>query len=344
MFPVGPQRRRKRPGKDSWDAVAANAETFHNHLLKGHSSDAYFRHPVLREYLLHEELRPKRVIVSSFIRSEIRLYLNASLNQIATRVTAERRTRTVLATAFPDTPSVDQLTDHALADYSNRRYSLKFPAEPVHNWARVLKGRSNDRKKIELVAQSWFQMLASVAIAGVPYKSSADDGSTAVETAIAGLNDAANRSMKRHGITWNSRLTEYSTESNSKSESRNPKPKSRLIRNPHEAELVAAEWIRYWGWSDARVSKAGSDEGIDVEGKGVVAQVKAHMVPIGRPDVQNLVGVASVIKKTPIFFSLTDYTPQAVSWANLAGVALFGFDLQGKPRPINATASKIAER
>jgi hypothetical protein len=120
-----------------------------------------------------------------------------------------------------------------------------------------------------------------------------------------------------------------------------PKPEARLIRTPRDAELAAEAWMRYLGFSDALITPVGADEGIDVNSTKAVAQVKAYMVPVGRPDVQNLAGVAAAEKKIGVFFALSGYTPQAIAWAGKADIALFSFDLQGEPEAVNATARKL---
>lgn len=116
-------------------------------------------------------------------------------------------------------------------------------------------------------------------------------------------------------------------------------PSERLIRSPHDAELTAADWMRHWGFSDAAATPVGADEGIDVNSSDAVAQVKALMVPVGRPDLQNLAGVAAVEGKKALFFALCGYTSQAISWAEKAEIALFRFDLQGRPEAVNALAA-----
>lgn len=120
-----------------------------------------------------------------------------------------------------------------------------------------------------------------------------------------------------------------------------PKPEGRLIRSPRDAELAAEEWMRYFGFGDAEVTPVGADEGIDVDSTRAVAQVKAYMVPVGRPDVQNLAGVAAAEGKIGIFFALNGYTPQAIQWADKANIALFSFDLQGEPEAVNKAAHKL---
>lgn len=123
-----------------------------------------------------------------------------------------------------------------------------------------------------------------------------------------------------------------------------PRPGAIAIRSPEDAERAAAAWMRYWGWPDAEVTPPGADAGKDVDAGAAVAQVKAHMVPIGRPEIQNLFGVAAAEQKSALFFSLTGYTAQAAEWSEMAGVALFTFDLQGMPEPANDRAARIAHR
>ena len=150
--------------------------------------------------------------------------------------------------------------------------------------------------------------------------------------------DAARRELRR--------LSEESSQSISASSgksSNEPRPEPRLIRNPRDAELTAEAWMRYFGFDDAGVTRVGADEGIDVDSSRAVAQVKAHMVPVGRPDVQNLAGVAAAEKKMGIFFALNGYTPQAIAWADRADIALFAFDLQGEPEAMNVHARRLME-
>lgn len=115
-------------------------------------------------------------------------------------------------------------------------------------------------------------------------------------------------------------------------------PEGVLIRHPSDAERAAVVWMRYWGWVDAKETGAGTDAGKDVVAKDAIAQVKAHMNPIGRPDLQNLYGVAAAEDKQGLFFSLTGYTTQALEWAEQVDLPLFRFDLQGVPEPVNRAA------
>ena len=125
---------------------------------------------------------------------------------------------------------------------------------------------------------------------------------------------------------------------------RGPRPTTRLIRTYRDAEEAAAQWMRWLGWGDASLTPPGKDGGIDVIATHAVAQVKAHVNPIGRPEVQKLFGVSASMQRTPLFFASAGYTPDATAWANEVSMALFRFDLQGEPQPANGVARELWER
>jgi hypothetical protein len=120
------------------------------------------------------------------------------------------------------------------------------------------------------------------------------------------------------------------------------KPAPRLLRSFVDAEEVAAEWMRYWGFADARCTPIGTDGGLDVVSASAVAQVKMHAKPIGRPLVQNLFGAAR--GKKAVFFALAGYTLEAKAWAEDVDMALFRFDRQGEPEAVNDAAASMAKQ
>lgn len=121
-------------------------------------------------------------------------------------------------------------------------------------------------------------------------------------------------------------------------------PGSGPVVTPRDAEALARDWMRASGFRDARLTGGGADAGIDVVSRGAVAQVKAHQRPVGRPEIQQLHGVASIENKEGIFFSLSGYTDQAMRWANSAGIALVTFDAAGRITPRNRKASELRRR
>ncbi|MER6157093.1 restriction endonuclease [Streptomyces sp. NPDC001868] len=119
------------------------------------------------------------------------------------------------------------------------------------------------------------------------------------------------------------------------------RPPERLIREARDAELIAAEWMRYLGFADAVATPVGADGGIDVVSARAVAQVKLEGKATGRPTVQQLHGVAAHEGKTGVFFSAAGYTPQARTWAQTSGTLLFRFDRQGGVEAVNAVAHEL---
>jgi hypothetical protein len=59
-----------------------------------------------------------------------------------------------------------------------------------------------------------------------------------------------------------------------------------------------------------------------------------------RPMLQQLFGVASAEKKTPIFFSRS-YARTALEWGEQHNIALFKFDLRGTITPVTEMARKL---
>jgi hypothetical protein len=116
---------------------------------------------------------------------------------------------------------------------------------------------------------------------------------------------------------------------------------ARTIRSPDDAEQVAAEWMRHLGFGDARCTPTGTDGGVDVRSREAVAQVKAQLTPVGRPELQALYGVARSEGRQPMFFSLMSYTAAARGWADEVGMALFRFDHSGAVEAVNPAAETL---
>lgn len=113
----------------------------------------------------------------------------------------------------------------------------------------------------------------------------------------------------------------------------------RPIRSFVDAEHNAAVVLRRLGFGDAYSTPIGTDGGVDVRGSLVVAQVKAEVLPVGRPVVQQLYGCAAAERKSAAFFALGGYQDGALAWATgLLDYALFRFDLSGDVEPVNSVA------
>lgn len=108
-----------------------------------------------------------------------------------------------------------------------------------------------------------------------------------------------------------------------------------------EAEQAAVSFMRAIGFSDAALTNAGTDRGLDVIASGAAAQVKALASPVGRPDVQRLRG-ASFNVPTVLFFSLNGYSPGAIEYADEVRIALFTLGPGLVPFPVNDFAQHLA--
>ena len=95
------------------------------------------------------------------------------------------------------------------------------------------------------------------------------------------------------------------------------------------AEAFAATYLKAGGHSDARTTVSGADGGVDVMGARVLAQVKYHRTPVGRPDLQRLFGARGGGVEELYFFSLSGYSPQAIQYAKQHGIGLLSYTAQG---------------
>jgi len=118
------------------------------------------------------------------------------------------------------------------------------------------------------------------------------------------------------------------------------------IMTPRDAEENAAARMREFGFTDAKVTVNGPDEGIDVSSRGAVAQVKNWNKPVGRPELQRLYGArAGNQHQQMLFFARTGYTKTALQYADTHCIALFTFDHTGAITRANGAARtfKVSE-
>lgn len=116
----------------------------------------------------------------------------------------------------------------------------------------------------------------------------------------------------------------------------NPPP-ARVITQWQDAEELARDYMRWLGHNDVVCTGSGADGGVDLEGSKVVGQVKMHNRPTGRPDVQQLFGIASAEGKTPFFFAMA-FSAEAVQWADKVNMAVYRFKRDGSVEPASTCA------
>lgn len=111
------------------------------------------------------------------------------------------------------------------------------------------------------------------------------------------------------------------------------------------AERNAAAWMRHWGYSDAQVTAGGADGGVDVRSARALAQVKFEAAQVGAPTVQRLVGARGLAHhQSLLFFSGAGYARPAVEYADMMGIALFQYRLDGSMVPVNGAASAVIDQ
>lgn len=104
-------------------------------------------------------------------------------------------------------------------------------------------------------------------------------------------------------------------------------------------EFAAVDFVRSLG-HDVNLTTSGADGGLDLVGPAIAGQVKAHAKPVGGPDVQRLKGAAHGHRHA-LFFSGSGYTPQASTFAESAGVALFTINGGGQIVGVNSWAEQF---
>jgi hypothetical protein len=122
------------------------------------------------------------------------------------------------------------------------------------------------------------------------------------------------------------------------------KPKADLKEiSPQQAEEFCAAWLRRLGFLDAQVTRFSRDGGIDVESQYLCAQVKHQEAPVGVKAVREPFGVAVNEKKTPVFFALSGYTQEAMTFASKVDMPIVQY-LSNSLLPVNEPAQRLVSR
>ncbi|MEV4680450.1 restriction endonuclease [Streptomyces kurssanovii] len=119
--------------------------------------------------------------------------------------------------------------------------------------------------------------------------------------------------------------------------------RARAIRTWQDAELAAVDHMRGLGFTDAQVTAAGADGGIDVIARDAVAQVKHYSQPIGVGPVRELRGVADAHQHL-LFYASGGYTAAARQFAEDRGIALFSLQEIGHITALNEAAARLSAR
>ena len=99
-----------------------------------------------------------------------------------------------------------------------------------------------------------------------------------------------------------------------------------------------------WGYYDAKATPVGPDGGLDVIASRALAQVKYRNVKTSRTEINEFHGSAEGSGKDELYFSRSGYTQNAIERAEDKGIALYVFNDQGIPKPVNSAARRIASK
>ncbi|MGO1701685.1 MAG: restriction endonuclease [Canibacter sp.] len=128
-------------------------------------------------------------------------------------------------------------------------------------------------------------------------------------------------------------------------QSKNPHPLPQPYGvTPRGAELWIRDWMIHMGASDAEVTQATNDGGIDVVATGWVAQVKLYKGTASITEIRELAGSGLVFPDQPrtLFFCSGGYPESAASYASGVGMALFEFSAEsGEVLARNDVAERI---
>lgn len=97
--------------------------------------------------------------------------------------------------------------------------------------------------------------------------------------------------------------------------------------SPEGAESWCRDWLVHMGMLGAEVTRLAGDGGVDVVSARHVVQVKHYTGAVSIAELRELVGVAAVEGKKPVFMTSGSYPAQAEEFADRAGMLLFRYDV-----------------
>lgn len=113
------------------------------------------------------------------------------------------------------------------------------------------------------------------------------------------------------------------------------------IRTAADTVTTSVQYLKWLGFTQVRPSEDRVRSGIDVRGKGVVAQVDGDIRPSSVKDIECLWLNSLNEDVTGVFFALSGYSRDARLRAEQLGIPLFVLDLTGTPQPVNEAADAL---
>lgn len=113
------------------------------------------------------------------------------------------------------------------------------------------------------------------------------------------------------------------------------------IRTAQDAKSAAAQYLRWLGFLEVRVTERAPASGVDLRGPDVVAHVDPTTSPTGLRDIETLWLNGLNESAVAVCFSLAGYARDARLRADELALPLFVLDLTGTPQPVNDPADQL---
>ena len=113
------------------------------------------------------------------------------------------------------------------------------------------------------------------------------------------------------------------------------------IRTAQDAKTAAAQYLRWLGFTEIRVTERTPASGIDLRGPEIVAHVDPTTSPTALRDVETLWLNGLNESAVAVCFSLAGYAREARARADELSLPLFVLDLTGTPQPVNDAADEL---
>ncbi|GAA2098883.1 hypothetical protein GCM10009801_70130 [Streptomyces albiaxialis] len=113
------------------------------------------------------------------------------------------------------------------------------------------------------------------------------------------------------------------------------------IRTAQDAKTAAAQYLRWLGFTEIRVTERTPASGIDLRGPEVVAHVDPTTSPTALREIETLWLNGLNESAVAVCFSLAGYARDARVRADELALPLFVLDLTGTPQPVNDPADEL---
>jgi hypothetical protein len=113
------------------------------------------------------------------------------------------------------------------------------------------------------------------------------------------------------------------------------------IRTAADTVTAAVRYLKWLGFAEVGPSGDRARTGVDVRGRGVVAQVDGDIRPTAVKDVECLWLNSLNEDAAAAFFALAGYSREARIRAGQLSLPLFVLDLTGTPQPVNEPAERL---